>query len=51
MWPNQQFPAGLVTFTEKPLMENLIFLCTTNGIHSITMDYEIIQNNFGNRLV
>ena len=25
MWPNLQFPADLVIFTEKSLMENFIF--------------------------
>ena len=25
MWPNPQFPADLVTFTEESLMENFIF--------------------------
>ena len=25
MWPNPRFPADLVTFTEKYLMENFIF--------------------------
>ena len=25
MWPNPRFPADLVTFTEKTLMEDFIF--------------------------
>ena len=28
MWPNSQFPAELVTFTEKILNEKLHFLCS-----------------------
>ena len=28
MWPNSQFSAELVTFTEEILMENFIFLCS-----------------------
>ena len=27
MWPNPQFPANLVTFTEKILHRKLLFLC------------------------
>ena len=34
MWPNPQFRADLVTFTEKkPLMENFIF-CAVELIHN-----------------
>ena len=29
MWPNPQFPANLVTFTEQSLMENFIFRIVT----------------------
>ena len=32
MWPNPQFPAGLVTFTEKILNGNLHFLCSVEAI-------------------
>ena len=28
MWPNPQFPADLVTFTEEILKGKLIFLCS-----------------------
>ena len=28
MWPNPQFPADLVTFTEEILNEKLHFLCS-----------------------
>ena len=28
MWPNPQFPANLVTFTEEILNEKLHFLCS-----------------------
>ena len=28
MWPNPQFPAGLVTFTREILNGNLQFLCS-----------------------
>ena len=30
MWPNPQFPADLVTFTEEILNGNLHFLCIVN---------------------
>ena len=28
MWPNPQFPADLITFTEEILSEKLRFLCS-----------------------
>ena len=28
MWPNPQFPADLITFTEEILSEKLPFLCS-----------------------
>ena len=28
MWPNPQFPADLITFTEEILSEKLHFLCS-----------------------
>ena len=28
MWPNPEFPADLVTFTEERLKEKLYFLCS-----------------------
>ena len=31
MWPNPQFPADLVTFTEEILNEKLHFLCSVRG--------------------
>ena len=31
MWPNSQFPADLVTFTEEILNVKPHFLCSVNG--------------------
>ena len=31
MWPNPQFPAGLVIFTEETLNEKLHFLCSVTS--------------------
>ena len=34
MWPNPQFPADLVIYTEETLMENFIFLCSVMSTHN-----------------
>ena len=40
MWPNPKFPADLVTFTQKILNGNLLFLCS----HSFSKIYEQFLN-------
>ena len=35
MWPNPQFPADLVTFTEEILNEKLHFLCRVSKISKV----------------
>ena len=37
MWPNPQFSADLVTFTEKILDEKLQFLCSAYDPRSILL--------------
>ena len=37
MWPNTQFPADLVTFTEEILNGKLYFLCSVNVYLGTTM--------------
>ena len=37
MRPNQQFPADLVTFTEKILNGKLHFLCSASGFCGLTL--------------
>ena len=39
MWPNPQFPADLVTFTEEILNGKLHFLCSENskGLQDATL--------------
>ena len=32
MWPNPQFPANMVTFTEEILNEKLHFLCSDSRV-------------------
>ena len=46
MWPNSQFPADLVTFTEEILNEKLHFLCSVPANHysKITMFFSNISN-------
>ena len=41
MWPNPQFPADLVTFTEEILMENLIFCAVLEFVSLITIHFVI----------
>ena len=36
MWPNPQFPADLVTFTEETTIENFIFCVVSFQIKSIS---------------
>ena len=58
MWPNAQFPADLVTFTEESFIENFIFCAvsmsnyknylspfseTTNTVFKIFSKYGLIQ--------
>ena len=35
MWPNPQFPADLVTFTEEILNRKLRFLCSVSPINPV----------------
>ena len=42
MWPNSQFPADLVKFTEEILNGKLHFLCIGTGSYNI--DFSIRYN-------
>ena len=49
MWPNPQFPADLVTFNEKSLMENFIFCAVVLikiSLKQMKTMYVYIQNSF-----
>ena len=55
MWPNQQFPADLVTFTEEILTGKLHFLCSVSceiSKHNITIPrLKLISTIMGANLV
>ena len=42
MWPNPQFPADLITFTVKSLMENFIF-CAVKVSFSLPLETSRIE--------
>ena len=46
MWPNPQFPADLVIFTEKSLMENLIFLSSEESSHDEKKKKDLQVTNY-----
>ena len=55
MWPNPQFPADLVTFTEEILNEKLYFLCSgiskeyfINIIKSVKI---LLNHNYNQRYI
>ena len=49
MWPNPQFLAGLVTFTEEILNEKLHFLCSENNkvtsYRNLLVDWELEEKS------
>ena len=45
MWPNPQFPAGLVTFTEEILKWKLQFLCRDSSLRFATF-FIVMTRNF-----
>ena len=47
MWPNPQFPADLVTFTEETLMENFIS-CAVSDIDMKHVFVTILSLNLDN---
>ena len=49
MWPNPQFPANLVTFTEEILSERLYLLCSET--HSSIKHIQISSALENHRLV
>ena len=51
MWPNPQFPAGLVKFTEKFLMENLIFCAVKKNFnHFLNTNQRLRVKNLQNKV-
>ena len=44
MWPNPQFPAALVTFTEKVLNEKLYFLCSVLKAGKVKNSFETYKS-------
>ena len=43
MWPNPQFPADLVTFTEKMLNGKLFFLCSVGILFTLSKSLKLIR--------
>ena len=45
MWPNPQFPADLVTFTEKILNGKLHFLCSEKWTPGISVIAQLVSSS------
>ena len=51
MWPNPQFPAALVTFTEEILGGKLHFLCSVGGEKDILASlFALFQRKWRNKI-
>ena len=51
MWPNPQFPAALVTFTEEILGGKLHFLCSVGGGKDILASlFALFQRKWRNKI-
>ena len=52
MWPNRQFPADLVTFTEEILGGKLYFLCSATiflkNVSGLRAMYNLVEGNVYN---